>query len=122
MKTWRMRLLILIAPIAVVLIAAGALLLQPSGSAQAGVISGDSVSCGAASGDVSTPVDVLAFATDSAETSLGTTSGPALSAQCYFVGITIFEDGCGNQDLWVLRYLCYSPSKGWYYVNYHFCQ
>ena len=117
MKTWRIRLLIILAPIAFLMIAAAVLLLQPSGSAQAGVISGDSLSCS----DVSTPADALVFAADSAEMSLGATSDPALSAQCYFVGISIFENGCGGDDLWILRYLCYSPEKGWYYVNYHWC-
>ncbi len=117
----RARLLVLLGPVAFVLIAAALLLLLPSGSAQAGVMSGDSVSCGAATGDASTPVDAMVLASDSAETSLGATTDPALSAQCFFVGITIFEDGCGNQDLWVLRYLCYDPVNGWRYVNYHFC-
>lgn len=119
MKTWRKtRLLIFLAPIAFVLIAAGVLLAQPSGSAQAGVMSGDSVSCG----DVSAPVDALVLTSNSAETSLGATSDPALSATCYFVGISIFRNGCGGDDLWVLRYLCYDPGKGWYYVNYMFCR
>lgn len=117
MKTWRMRLLLLLAPIAFVAIAAGVLLLQPSGSAEAGFASSDSVSCG----EVGTPVDALVFASDSTETSLGLTSDPALSAACYLVGINVLHGGCGNQDLWILRYLCYSPGKGWYYVNYHWC-
>jgi hypothetical protein len=38
------------------------------------------------------------------------------------VGITIFYGGCGSDDLYVLRYLCYDPAKGWYYVNYWYCQ
>ncbi|MDP2948861.1 MAG: hypothetical protein Q8P22_04920 [Chloroflexota bacterium] len=118
MKRWRIRLLFFLAPIALLLIAGGALLLQPSGQAQAAVGTGDSISCSAASA----PVDALVVAPDSAGTSLGsTTDSPALSATCYFVGITKFNGACGNQDLYVLRYLCYSPTKGWYYVNYAYC-
>ncbi|UCH87652.1 MAG: hypothetical protein JSU97_04525 [Dehalococcoidia bacterium] len=41
--------------------------------------------------------------------------------QCYFAGITRFPNYCGSRDLWVLRYLCYTPEKGWYYVNYRYC-
>jgi len=118
MKTWRTRLLFLLAPIALLLIAGGALLLQPSGQAQAVAGSGDSISCSAASA----PVDALVVAPDSAGTSLGSvTDSPALSATCYFVGITKFNGACGGDDLYVLRYLCYDPAKGWYYVNYLYC-
>ena len=118
MKRWRIRLLLLLAPIAFLLIAGGALLLQPSGQAQAAVGTGDSISCSAASA----PVDGLVVAPDSAGTSLGsTTDSPALSATCYFVGITIFPNGCGGDDLYVLRYLCQRENKAWYYVNYGYC-
>ncbi len=41
--------------------------------------------------------------------------------QCYFAGITRFPNYCGNQDLYVPRYLCYTPEKGWFYINYYYC-
>ena len=65
--------------------------------------------------------DALVVAPDSAGTSLTTTDSPALSAQCYFAGITRFINGCGSRDLYVLRYLCYTPEKGWHYINYAYC-
>lgn len=40
---------------------------------------------------------------------------------CYFAGITRFIHGCGSRDLYVLRYLCYTPERGWYYINYYYC-
>jgi len=117
MKTWRKPLLLLVAAITLLAIAGGALLLQPSGQAEAGIISGDSLSCSAAGA----ATDALVVAPDSAGTSLTTTDTTAVSAQCYFVGITRFPNGCGNQNLYVLRYLCYNPAQGWYYVNYAYC-
>ncbi|MCJ7509584.1 MAG: hypothetical protein MUP14_01670 [Dehalococcoidia bacterium] len=106
--------LLLVAAIALLAIAGGALLLQHSGQAEAGIIAGDSLSCPAAG-------DALVVAPESAGTSLATTDTAALSAQCYFVGISILEGGCGGEDLWIMRYLCYSPGKGWYYSNYGYC-
>lgn len=40
---------------------------------------------------------------------------------CYFAGITRFFNACGSRDLYVLRYLCYTPEHGWYYRNYLYC-
>ena len=117
MKGWRTPLLLLVAAVALLAVVGGALLLQPSHQAEAGIVSGDSLSCSA----VDAPGDALVVAPDSAGTSLATTDTPALSAVCYFAGITRFPDGCGNQDLYVLRYLCYDPAKGLYYVNYAYC-
>jgi hypothetical protein len=110
-------LLLLVAAIALLAIAGGALLLQSSDQAEAGIIAGDSLSCSASGGSG----DALVVAPESAGTSLVTTDTSALSAECYFVGITVFRGGCGNQDLWVLRYLCYTPTRGWHYVNYAYC-
>ena len=117
MRIWRMSLLLLVAAIALLAIAVGAFLLQASDEAEAGIISGDSLSCSTlgASGDA------LVVAPDSAGTSLATTDTTDLSATCYFAGITRFPGGCGGQDLYVLRYLCYDPPKGWFYVNYAYC-
>lgn len=115
MKRW---LLLSLLPIALLLLAAGALALRSSGEVQAGAISGDSVACSA----VHTEVDGTALVSSVDGTSLTSTDEALLSARCYLVGITIFPDGCGNQDLYVLRYLCYDPAKGWYYVNYWYCQ
>jgi len=117
MKKWRNPLLLLVAAITLLAIAGGALLLQPSDQAEAGLISGDSLSCSA----VGDPGDALVAAPDSAGTSLTTTDTAALSATCYFAGITRFPGACGSRDLYVLRYLCYDPAKGWYYANYLYC-
>jgi hypothetical protein len=117
MRISRISLLLLVGAITVLSIVGGALLLQSSDQAEAGVISGDSLSCSA----VSAPGDALVAASDSTGTALTTTDTAALSAQCYFAGITRFPDGCGTRDLYVLRYLCYDPAKGWYYVNYMYC-
>jgi hypothetical protein len=117
MRIWRLPLLLLVGVISVLSIVGGMLLLQSSHQAEAGVISGDSLSCSA----VSAPGDALALASDSTGTTLATTDTAAASAQCYFAGITRFPDGCGPRDLYVLRYLCYDPAKGWYYVNYMYC-
>ncbi len=117
MRIWRMPLLLLVAAIAFLAIAGGALLLQSSDEAEAGIIPADSLSCTASGGSA----DALVVASDSTGTSLTTTDGAALSAQCYFAGITRFPNGCGNQDLYVLRYLCYDPARGWFYVNYMYC-
>ena len=111
MKRW---LLLSLLPIALLLLAVGALALQSSGEAQAGAISGDPVACSAA--------DDGALVTSVDGPSLASTEDALLSAKCYMVGITIFPGGCGGDDLYVLRYLCYEPGKGWYYVNYWYCQ
>ncbi len=112
MKIWRLPLLLLVAVVTLLAIAGGALLLQPS--AEAKIIPGDSLSCNASG-------DALVVASDSAGTSLATTGTAALSAQCYFAGITRFPGGCGGDDLYVLRYLCYEPGRGWFYANYMYC-
>ncbi|MCJ7509923.1 MAG: hypothetical protein MUP14_03430 [Dehalococcoidia bacterium] len=121
MKRW---LLLALIPIGLLLLAAGALLLQSAGQAEAKIVSGDSLSCSASGGSG----DALVVGPDSAGTSLETTDTAALSAQCYFVGISILADGCVgpnpwdfNQDLWIMRYLCYRPDRGWYYSNYGYC-
>jgi len=112
MKRW---LLLSLLPIALLLLAVGALSLRSSDEAQAGAVSGDPVACAAqdAGGALVTSVD---------GTSLTSSENAALAASCYFVGIDVFRSGCGNQDLWIMRYLCYTPQKGWYYVNYFFCR
>ena len=115
MKRW---LLLVLLPIALLLLAVGALALQSSGEAQAGAISGDSVACAAVHSDV----DGGALVTSVDGTSLVSTEDALLSAKCYMVGITIFYGGCGGDDLYVLRYLCYEPARGWYYTNYWYCQ
>jgi preprotein translocase subunit SecG len=117
MRRWRTPLLLLVAAITLLAIVGGTLLLQPSGQAEAGIISGDSLSCSASGGSG----DALVVAPDSTGTSLATTDTTALSATCYFAGITRFPGGCGGQDLYVLRYLCYDPARGWFYVNYAYC-
>jgi len=110
MKRW---LLLSLLPIALLLLAVGALAFQSSDEAQAGAISGDPVACAADDGALVTSVD---------GTSLVSTEDALLSAKCYMVGITIFYGGCGGDDLYVLRYLCYEPARGWYYTNYWYCQ
>ena len=110
MKRW---LLLSLLPIALLLLAAGALALQSSDEAQAGVISGDPVACAADDGALVTSVD---------GTSSLSSEDALLSAKCYLVGIDIIRGGCGGDDLYILRYLCYDPAKGWYYVNYWYCQ
>jgi hypothetical protein len=117
MRISRKPLLLLLAAITLLAIAGGALLLQPSDQAEARIASSDSLSCSASGGSG----DALVVAPDSAGTSLATTDTAPLSAECYFVGISRFIHGCGSQDLWVLRYLCYTPAKGWYYANYAYC-
>jgi hypothetical protein len=117
MRKWRIPLLLLVAVIASLAIVGGAFLLQPADQATAGIASGDSLSCSVSGG----AGGALVVSADSAGTSLITTDTASLSAQCYFAGITRFIKGCGNQDLWVLRYLCYSADRGWYYVNYAYC-
>jgi len=103
MKRW---LLLSLLPIALLLLAVGALSLRSSGEAQAGAVSGDPIACAAqdAGGALVTSVD---------GTSLTSSENAALAASCYFVG---------SDDLWIMRYLCYTPQKGWYYVNYFFCR
>lgn len=110
MKRW---LLLSLLPIALLLLAVGALSLRSSDEAQAGAISGDPVACAADDGALVTSVEGM---------SLTSSENAALAATCYLVAIPIFENGCGNEDLWVMRYLCYTPQKGWYYVNYWFCR
>ncbi len=117
MRIWRVPLLLLVAAIAFLAIAGGALLLQSSDEAEARFISGDSLSCSA----VGASGDALVVSPDSTGTSLTTTDTAALSAQCYFAGITRFPNACGGDDLYVLRYLCYTPEKGWHYINYLYC-
>ena len=89
--------------------------LGASGEVQAGAVSGDPVACAAqdAGGALVTSVD---------GTSLTSSDNAALAASCYFVAMPVFEGGCGSQDLWIMRYLCYTKQKGWYYVNYFFCR
>ena len=110
MKRW---LLLSLLPIALLLLAAGALALHSSSEVQAGAISGDSAACSAVHTDalISTVDGSSSVSSDEA----------LLAAKCYMVGITIFEGGCGSDDLYVLRYLCYD-SRGWRYVNYWYCQ
>ena len=110
MKRW---LLLSLLPIVVVLLALGALSLGSSDEAQAGSISGDPVACAADGGALVTAVD---------GTSLASSESAALSARCYLVRIDVVPSGCGSDDLYILRYLCYDPAKGWYYVNYFYCQ
>ena len=117
MRKWRIPLLLIVVAIASLAIAGGALLLQSADQAEARIAPSDSLSCSA----VGASGDALVVAPDSAGTSLTTIDTPALSAQCYFAGITRFPNGCGSRDLYVLRYLCYSPEKDWYYVNYSYC-
>lgn len=117
MRNWRQPLLLLAGAVTLLAIVGGAVLLQHSDSAEARIISGDSLACSAEDGSG----DALVVASDSAGTALTTTDTASLSAQCYFAGITRFPNGCGSQDLYVLRYLCYDPAKGWYYVNYLYC-
>ena len=117
MKISRKLSLLLVAAIALLTIAGGALLLQPSDQAEARTIPGDSLSCPALGGSG----DALVVAPDSAGTSLATTDTAALSAECYFAGISIFRGGCGGDDLYAVRYLCYTPGKGWHYVSYLYC-
>jgi len=94
-------------PIALLLLAAGALALQSSGETRAGAISGDSVACAA----LHTDVDGGALVSSDA----------LLATKCYLVGFDVLRGGCGCSDLWILRYLCYSPANGWYYRNYWYC-
>jgi hypothetical protein len=117
MRKWRNPLLLLVAAITLLAIAGGAFLLQPADEATAGIVSGDSLSCST----VGASGDALVVSADSAGTSLTTTDTAALSAECYFAGITRFPNACGSRDLYALRYLCYTPEKGWHYVNYWYC-
>jgi hypothetical protein len=117
MRIWRLPLLLLAVAITLLAIAGGALLLQPSDKAEAKIIPSDSLSCSASGGSG----DALVVAPDSAGTSLTSTDTAALSVQCYFAGITRFPNACGSQDLYVLRYLCYDPARGWFYANYMYC-
>ena len=117
MRKWQIPLLLLVAAITSLAIAGGALLLQSADQAEARIVSGDSLSCSA----VGAPGDSLVVSPDSTGTSLATTDTASLSAQCYFAGISRFINGCVGQDLYILRYLCYTPEKGWHYVNYLFC-
>jgi hypothetical protein len=110
MKRW---LLLSLLPIALLLLAVGVLALQSSGEAQAGTISGDPIACAADQGTLVTTVD---------GTSLTSSEDASLAARCYLVAIDVIPSGCGSDDLWVLRYLCYDPGRGWYYVNYWYCQ
>jgi hypothetical protein len=114
MRILRLPLLLLVAAITLLAIAGGAFLLQPSDEAEAKIIPSDSLSCNASG-------EALVAAPDSAGTSLTTTDTSALSATCYFAGITRFPNGCGGDDLYVLRYLCYEPGRGWFYANYMYC-
>jgi hypothetical protein len=114
MKRW---LLLSLLPVALLLLAAGVLALQSSGEAQGGAARGNSAACAA----VHTNVDggALVSSLDSAGPSLG--GGALLAAECYFVGISRLIGGCGWGDLYILRYLCYTPAKGWFYANYSYC-
>jgi hypothetical protein len=117
MKILPKLLLLLVPAIVLLAIAGGALLLHSSDRAEAGIIAGDSLSCSASDGSGG----ALVVAPESAGTSLATTDTASLSEECYFVGISRFVNGCGSKDLWILRYLCYTPGKGWHYVNYAYC-
>jgi hypothetical protein len=110
MKRW---LLLSLLPIALLLLAAGALALQSSNEAQAGVISGDPIACSVTDGG--------ALVSGVEGTSLSSVDPALLSAKCYLVGIDRFPGGCGSDDLYVLRYLCYEAGRGWYYTNYWYC-
>ena len=111
MKRW---LLLSLLALAVLLLSVAVISLRSSDEAQAGAVSGDPVaSCAADDGALVTSVDGA---------SLTSSANAALAADCYFVALPVFENGCGNQDLWIMRYLCYTPQKGWYYVNYFFCR
>jgi hypothetical protein len=109
----RRLLLLSLLPITLLLLAVGALALHSSDQAQAGAISGDPIACAADDGALVTSVDGV---------SLASTEDALLSARCYMVGVSIFPNGCGSRDLYVLRYLCYDPGRGWYYTNYWYCQ
>jgi len=115
MKRW---LLLSLLPIALLLLAVGALALQSSDEAQAGAIPGDSVACAAVHSDV----DGGALVSSVDGPSLASSDDALLAARCYLVGIDVIRSGCGSDDLYILRYLCYDPAKGWYYVNYWYCQ
>jgi len=114
MKRW---LLLSLLSIALLLLAAGALALQSSSEAEAGVISGDSAACAA----LHSNVDSGALVSSVDGPSLGSSDEALLAAKCYLVGVSVFPGGCVGDDLYVLRYLCYDPAKGWYYVNYWYC-
>ena len=95
----------------------GVLALQPFGEAHSGPAPGDSPASAAACADPDG--SALIASLDAAPlTEMGSV---AAAAKCYMVGITIFADGCGCSDLYVLRYLCYSPDRGWTYKNYWYC-
>ena len=113
MKRW---LLLSLLPIALLLLAVGALALQSSD--EAGAVAGDSAACAA----LHTDVDGGALVSSVDGLSLSSSSDALLAAKCYLVGIDRFIGGCGGDDLYVLRYLCYEPGRGWYYVNYWYCQ
>ena len=51
------------------------------------------------------------------------TTGKTLrqAARCSLVGWRVYYRGCGSRSLYVLRYLCYDSSRGWYYVSYSYC-
>jgi len=112
MKRW---LLLSLLPIALLLLAVGALAFQSSH--EAGAVAGDSATCAA----LHTDVDGGALVSSVAGPSVSS-SDALLAAKCYLVGIDRFIGGCGGDDLYVLRYLCYEPGRGWYYVNYWYCQ
>ena len=111
MKRW---LLLSLLPIALLLLAAGALTLHSSNEVQAGAISGGTAAC--------TAIHTDALVSSVAGPSSAGSDQALAAATCYFVGISIFERGCGSDDLYVLRYLCYDSTKGWRYVNYWYCQ
>jgi hypothetical protein len=107
-------LLLSLLPMGALLLAVAALALHSSDEAQAGTISGDPIACSATDGGA------LVSTVDGVSSS--SSQDALLGAKCYFVGITIFPGGCGGDDLYVLRYLCYDPGRGWYYTNYWYCQ
>jgi hypothetical protein len=113
MKRW---LLLSLLPIALLLLAVGALALQSSD--EAGAVAGNTTACAA----LHTDLDSGALVSSVDGSSLSSNSDPLLAAKCYMVGISVFPGGCGSDDLYVLRYLCYEPGRGWYYVNYWYCQ
>ena len=111
MKRW---LLLSLLPIALLLLAAGAFALRSSHEVQAGTITGDSAACAAVHTD--------ALVSTVGGSSLTSSDDALLAAKCYLVGIDVLSNGCGNRDLYILRYLCYDSTKGWRYVNYWYCQ
>jgi len=119
MKRW---LPFALVPIVLLLLSVGVLAVRHAGGAGAEAVPGDSAACGAAQTDLDSRALIAAL--DASP--LSDIAKASLAAKCYLVGIDVLRGGCGSGDLWVLRYLCYDPSRypehnGWYYVNYWYC-